>query len=381
MGQQKQVKRYYWLKLKEEFFQDKEVKKLRKIAGGDTYTVIYLKLMLLSLKSDGRLYFDGIEDTFYEELALEIDEDAENVRVTLMYLEKMGLLQLKDDDEMYLTQMDSLILSESQSAQRVREHRARAKSLIECNAPKEAKSNALRQMQHRAKKSCEEKQHIPFIEDFENNKLYNGNYYLVMRRDKYKCAMCGSTEDLCVHHIDGFDGQKPENSNLNKMVALCRECYSKVHAGTPIPNEILESIGYLDVNEEVEEETPVVSNEITETTEIADSPVESEEIAEPKEEKKKTKEPKHAYGEYSHVRLTDAQYEKLCEEYGEQAVKRGIENVDKYCQMHGRTYKDYNLVLRSWGIKSPKLPRIPKPALPIGDEDAPSEEWTKLFEE
>ena len=29
MGQQKQVKRYYWLKLKEEFFQDKEVKKLR----------------------------------------------------------------------------------------------------------------------------------------------------------------------------------------------------------------------------------------------------------------------------------------------------------------------------------------------------------------
>ena len=127
MGQQKQsktVKRYYWLKLKEEFFQDKEVKKLRKIAGGDTYTVIYLKLMLLSLKSDGRLYFDGVEDTFHEELALEIDEDAENVRVTLMYLEKMGLLQLVNDDEIFLTQMDSLIFSESESAQRVREHKS-----------------------------------------------------------------------------------------------------------------------------------------------------------------------------------------------------------------------------------------------------------------
>lgn len=138
--QDKTVKRYYWLKLKEDFFQDKEVKKLRKIAGGDTYTVIYLKLMLLSLKSDGKLYFDSIEDTFHEELALEIDEDAENVRVTLMYLERMGLLTLKQDDEICLTQMESLIMSESESAQRVREHRAKKRALLqtsnvtECNA-------------------------------------------------------------------------------------------------------------------------------------------------------------------------------------------------------------------------------------------------------
>lgn len=123
------VKRYFWLKLKEEFFQDKEIKKLRRIAGGDTYTIIYLKLMLLSLKSDGRLYFDGIEDSFYEELALEIDEDPENVKVTLMYLEKMSLVKLVNEDEMFLTQMDNLIVSESESAKRVRAHRARKKLL------------------------------------------------------------------------------------------------------------------------------------------------------------------------------------------------------------------------------------------------------------
>ena len=123
------VKRYFWLKLKEEFFQDKEIKKLRRIAGGDTYTIIYLKLMLLSLKSDGRLYFDGIEDTFYEELALEIDEDTDNVKVTLMYLEKMKLVQLVSEDEIFLTQMDNLIASESESAQRVRAHRAKNKQI------------------------------------------------------------------------------------------------------------------------------------------------------------------------------------------------------------------------------------------------------------
>ena len=43
-------RRYYWLKLKEDFFIDKRIKRLRRISGGDTYTIIYLKLLLLSLK-------------------------------------------------------------------------------------------------------------------------------------------------------------------------------------------------------------------------------------------------------------------------------------------------------------------------------------------
>ena len=67
-------KRYYWIKLKEEFFTDKRIKRLRKISGGDTYTIIYLKLLLLSLKDEGKLYYDGVESDFTKELALTIDE-------------------------------------------------------------------------------------------------------------------------------------------------------------------------------------------------------------------------------------------------------------------------------------------------------------------
>ena len=53
-------KRYYWLKLPDDFFRQKPIKKLRKIAGGDTYTIIYLKMLLISLKNEGKLYFDGV---------------------------------------------------------------------------------------------------------------------------------------------------------------------------------------------------------------------------------------------------------------------------------------------------------------------------------
>ena len=56
-------KKYYWLRLKNNFFQQKEIKKLRKIAGGDTYTIIYLKLQLLSINNNGVLIFERTESS------------------------------------------------------------------------------------------------------------------------------------------------------------------------------------------------------------------------------------------------------------------------------------------------------------------------------
>lgn len=125
------AKRYFWLKLKEDFFNQKEIKLLRKIAGGDTYTVIYLKLLLLSLKNDGKIYFDGLTDEFAEEIALEIDESVENVTVTLQFLQKKGLIAYDNDhqDEFELTNIASMIGSETDKAAMMRRKRARDKQL------------------------------------------------------------------------------------------------------------------------------------------------------------------------------------------------------------------------------------------------------------
>lgn len=78
-------KKYYWLKMTDQFFEDKAIKKLRKIAGGDTYTIIYLKMLLTAIKQGNKMYFEGIEDDFMEELALELDEDTDNVKVRVMF--------------------------------------------------------------------------------------------------------------------------------------------------------------------------------------------------------------------------------------------------------------------------------------------------------
>ena len=127
-------KKYYWLKLKEDFFRDKRIKKLRKIAGGDTYTIIYLKMQLLSLKDEGILYYEGVEDDFYEEIALEIDEETENVKITIMFLTANGLLEEVEKDKYVLLETMKSIGSESSSAARVRKHREKSKAL-QCNTP------------------------------------------------------------------------------------------------------------------------------------------------------------------------------------------------------------------------------------------------------
>ena len=125
-------KRYYWLKLMKDFFTNQKIKKLRKLAGGDTFTIIYLKLQLLSLDNEGVLIFQGIENTFEEEMALTIDEDVENVSVTLNYLISQNLMEVLSKTEYLLIETQCLIGSESSVTKRVRKHREQ--KALRCNA-------------------------------------------------------------------------------------------------------------------------------------------------------------------------------------------------------------------------------------------------------
>lgn len=159
-------KRYYWLQLKTDFFEQKEIKLLRKIAGGDTYTVIYLKMLLASLKDEGRLYFESIGDDFSEEIALLIDEDTENVEITLQFLKAKKLMEVVENDEYYLNRVPELIGSEAYSTARSRRHRERKKAQELLQENEEA-------LQCNSEETeCNDVQ-LRYIEDIENNYINN----------------------------------------------------------------------------------------------------------------------------------------------------------------------------------------------------------------
>lgn len=130
----KSSEKYYWLRLKDDFFTSKRIKKLRKLAGGDTFLIIYLKMQLVAMKNDGIIQYTGLEKSFAEELALDIDEDVDNVQVTLSYLLGCGLAESSDNINFFFPYAVENVGSETAAAQRMREARNKA-SLLPAPTP------------------------------------------------------------------------------------------------------------------------------------------------------------------------------------------------------------------------------------------------------
>ncbi len=124
------TKRFWWLKISEDFFNAKEIKFLRKVAGGDTFALIYQRMMILSLNTEGKLYFENIGNTFAEEIAVELDEEVKNVEMTLNYLKGKGLIDFGESDStLEFKQVPSLIGTETNWARY--KNQAREKELKE----------------------------------------------------------------------------------------------------------------------------------------------------------------------------------------------------------------------------------------------------------
>lgn len=65
---------------------------------------------------------------------------------------------------------------------------------------------------------------------------------------------------------------------------------------------------------------------------------------------KKTKPIRHKHGEYSHVLLSDDEYEKLANEYPNYAEL--ITFLDEYIEMKGYKAKNHYLVIKKWVVKA-----------------------------
>ena len=153
-------KRYYFLQLQEGFFGQPLMKKLRRMAGGDTYTIIYLKMQLLTLKSSGILYYEGIEDEICEELATVLDENVEDVKMTWIFLMNYGLIIEEQPEMTYFLpeaaeNMGSITDSSLRSRKsRLQQRQQATESALQCNT-------TATQLQHtnREEEECVAMQH------------------------------------------------------------------------------------------------------------------------------------------------------------------------------------------------------------------------------
>lgn len=97
------------------------------------------------------------------------------------------------------------------------------------------------------------------------------------------------------------------------------------------------------------------------------------------EKKKEQRAPRQTYGEYCHVRLTEEEFNRLCNDYGETDTLKAIKILDEYCQESGKTYKDYNLTLRRWPISEAQKGKTTPKSAGAKDLDTLFAEWDQKY--
>lgn len=118
-------KKYYYLRLKESFFDSDELKLLEGMPDGYLYSNILLKLYLRSLKSDGKLMLNDRIPYSPEMLASITGHQVGTVKQALHMFVELGLIELLDNGAMYMADIQRLIGKGSTEADRIREYRKR----------------------------------------------------------------------------------------------------------------------------------------------------------------------------------------------------------------------------------------------------------------
>ena len=126
-------KRYYWLKLKEDFFQEDTIEWLEEQENGKDYCLFYLKLCLKSLKTDGLLIRNvGSMLVPYDAktLAKITNTDIDTVRVAMELFKNIGLVQILENGEIFISQLKDMVGSETKWAEKKRIQRQKKDNVL-----------------------------------------------------------------------------------------------------------------------------------------------------------------------------------------------------------------------------------------------------------
>ena len=123
-------KRYYWLKLKKDFFLQPEIAILEQEKEGKEILLFYLKLLLMGLDQEGSLRLNEKLPYTEKTLAMLTHTSPEITAKGMALLAEYGLLERQEDGTLYLPGLSEMVGSEAESTVRSRKSRCNA---TKCN--------------------------------------------------------------------------------------------------------------------------------------------------------------------------------------------------------------------------------------------------------
>nr|DAS80582.1 MAG TPA: DnaD like replication protein [Caudoviricetes sp.] len=118
-------KKYYYLRLKDNFFDSDELKILESMKDGYLYSNILLKLYLRSLKNDAKLVVNDRIPYNAEMLASVTGHQIGTVKQALSIFKDLGLIDALENGAIYMLDIQNFIGKGSSEADRKREYRQR----------------------------------------------------------------------------------------------------------------------------------------------------------------------------------------------------------------------------------------------------------------
>lgn len=151
-------KRYYWIKLKENFFDIETIDWLISQKNGCEYIVLYQKLCLLTANKGGELTMrigEMLIPYDVNKIARDTKFDIDTVIVAMELFKKIGLIYEQEDGILKIPYVSEMVGSESSSAQRMR--KSRAKKALETKNKEQKKlsqcdTNVTQEIEYREKR-------------------------------------------------------------------------------------------------------------------------------------------------------------------------------------------------------------------------------------
>ena len=117
--------KFYWLKLKRDFFKRHDIRIIEEMPNGKDYILFYLKLLLESVDHEGSLRFSDTIPYNEQMLSVVTNTNIDIVRSAMKLFIELNMMSIYDDKTIYMNEVDKLIGSETRWAEKKRLQRAK----------------------------------------------------------------------------------------------------------------------------------------------------------------------------------------------------------------------------------------------------------------
>ena len=117
--------KFYWLKLKRDFFKRHDIRIIEEMPNGKDYILFYLKLLLESVDHEGSLRFSDTIPYNEQMLSVVTNTNIDIVRSAMKLFIELNMMSIYDDQTIFMNEVDKLIGSETRWAEKKRLQRAK----------------------------------------------------------------------------------------------------------------------------------------------------------------------------------------------------------------------------------------------------------------